>query len=335
MADNPPEPVIGLIRYLYSSYTFAVNIRNIESLIEDYHRFINDPNTCLGNFSDQPCRPCIDQCLSNIAKILTDVFSMGPSSKMSEEFDDFRKLSQLAKKFLQMEGRMGHFIYVLMNRKCASLEGSRHAKMMRRMYLQEARGITEERERVGQQIMEESWQMRRLVRRFNRAPQDHSIFLRSIRGREISSLPQLMVAVQETFAVEERVMSPGSDEEHQAFSEGSEASTISMTDRSVVENASDESVHSSSAQTLANGTSDDESEEVPSNAIDNKPLENPASPPQRSRRLDFNIFEREPSEVRMPAPPALPTRSVTGMMFDVVERESTGIRAPGPPMWRR
>ncbi|KAL8807564.1 MAG: hypothetical protein Q9200_004617 [Gallowayella weberi] len=391
------------MRYAYTPYVFAVNLANIEKIIEDYHRLQNYPNTCLGNTADEPCRQCIETCLGNIAKILTDLLSIGPSWKISEELDDFRKLSRLEKKFFEIEGRMGHFVYVLMDRKYRSLEGSSQARKMSRKHWKNTEWTTEEQGMAGYQGLGRSREMKRTVQRLQSVVQGDPLFVRPEGGGEISGLPECMVALQEAWAegrAESAEPESSFDEEEQWSSEDSEDSdsTSSMMDYVAAETPSNETSHPSPTLDLiddnpyegsgedttspprdSEGSIFDVVERDPATTtapaprelvgdITNEVSEQGIHPPPRSfnsigipptevssptssripatalederrenppRRIDFNIFEREPSEVRTPAPPGLsvaaPTRSV---IFDVVEREPREVRAPVPPVLR-
>ncbi|KAL8803992.1 MAG: hypothetical protein Q9182_002864 [Xanthomendoza sp. 2 TL-2023] len=409
MEDAQLQPIIGPIIFPYSSRIFATNLVNIEKMIEHYHRFQNDPNTCLGNASDEPCRECIETCLDNIAKILTSMLSMGPSLKVSEELDDFQKLSRVEKKFFAIEGRMGHFVTVLINRKFESVEGSTQAEMMSRKHWKNTGWITEKRESAGHQFMGESGEMKRAMQRLERALQGDSLFVRPVGGGEISSLPQLMDALRETLA-EGRAgsakLESGSDEEEQPPGEDSESSSSSTMDRVTTGTPSIETVYPSPSLDLTNNDSNEWSgedtsspprysegsicdvverdpattrapapprrlgniasegfeqdtyppprnpRESQSNSI-RRPFseasstaskriaagaiedEHPETPPRKIRRVDFNVFEREPSDVRVPAPPSFSVpASARGVMFDVVEREPSEARAPAPPTLR-
>ncbi|KAL8855826.1 MAG: hypothetical protein Q9178_007541 [Gyalolechia marmorata] len=119
-----PQPTQTSQPSPYDPPTYAYNLTYLEKLILEYRAFITYPDTCPTNPSTtEPCQGCIEETLQHMAETLSYLLSAAPSPEIVKEYEDLQKLSKLSKWMLWVEGPMGHWVYVLIDQKSQSLEG--------------------------------------------------------------------------------------------------------------------------------------------------------------------------------------------------------------------
>ncbi|KAL8653826.1 MAG: hypothetical protein Q9226_003687 [Calogaya cf. arnoldii] len=130
--DPEDYPTFETVRRLkpYHAPEYGLYLLYLKDWVTDYKNLVHCARVCPGNAPPGECRPCITITLNLMALQIGRLLDFAPSSDLPTEYDDLRKLLQLSKEFLQVEGDMGQWIWYLIDRKCQSLEGSWLAKQM-------------------------------------------------------------------------------------------------------------------------------------------------------------------------------------------------------------
>ncbi|KAL8904794.1 MAG: hypothetical protein Q9171_006912 [Xanthocarpia ochracea] len=340
-----PQPTPTPQTSSYDPPTYANHLTYLEKLILEYRTFINYPDTCPTNPSTtEPCQGCIEETLKYMAETLSYLLSAAPSPDIVTEYEDLQKLSRLSKGMLEVEGPMGHWVYVLIDQKCQSLEGLM-LEMSRRGWRDEGCVSGDGRGR-GRDLRE------------GRVPPA----VRTVANVPISNSPALNLPGLGSVADGQ-----GYDEDIDMLSSTSD-STLSTIE-----------VITDPYPPTSNGLGYDASEPPPTNNNDqypatpskenrtdgNKYEEDAIPPPTYFQMLEFDVLEGYSKEVEVPIPPgpakiiarkendttatvtpgstqqtidenaSSTLRRLTGMEFNIVEKEPGEVRAPAPPRPRK
>ncbi|KAL8988214.1 MAG: hypothetical protein Q9169_008593 [Polycauliona sp. 2 TL-2023] len=136
--EDHPTPVIHSLLSPYDATRYSRGLTRLGDWIDRYKDRTHYPDVCPGDETDPRCQPCIGKCMEMIALQLRILLSIEPSSDLPTEYDDLTRLDRLARDFMQFEGRMARWVYVLIERKCKSLRGTRLAEQMGMRYWQDA-----------------------------------------------------------------------------------------------------------------------------------------------------------------------------------------------------
>ncbi|KAI4111917.1 MAG: hypothetical protein LQ339_000376 [Xanthoria mediterranea] len=307
-----------------------------------------------------------------MADTLGVLLSTAPSLDPPTEWSDLTILEDLAKQFFNVDGNMGHWVQILIDRKCQSLVGTRLAKQMSIKTWREGDRKFNDRPmgytylaRVKKKNATARGILQKVTRERGIVPQklaDHLIadILRA--GIPVS---EVVAALEDTYDVDVQVVPDSEDTEGQE--DASCKGVIVSNDLGVV---STEEVDTAPATTPMEGiiTDDKADEDAPSepNKVQNNNSA-PSSPgpvtdtmemaPREGVNSSTPNTHTQPSEPldQSPdhdnAPVAEPTTAdeeekpvedafftpqrPTGLQFDVVEREPGEVRAPAPPQQRR
>ncbi|KAL8780144.1 MAG: hypothetical protein Q9213_006599 [Squamulea squamosa] len=275
-----PQPTISPQPEPYDIHTYHDRIVHLERLIKQYDGFIRYPNLCGANFSTEPCRQCIEQCLGFMADTFSDLLSTASSPDLTIEYNDLQELSRLSKDFFRIEGNLGHWIYVLIDRKCTSLHGSRLAMEMCRRARKDDDWMIEERRDHEQDLSK--------IERMQRVVEGLAYW---IGDAPATTRAAATIATSDALLSDVAILVADFDEQ----GHGEEV------DAPLIPSSASIGVGAEPIQDAGPSFEDDApSEENPGN----EESEDVAALPASIRSgLAFNVVEKEPGEVRVPAPP--------------------------------
>ncbi|KAL8727750.1 MAG: hypothetical protein Q9166_005863 [cf. Caloplaca sp. 2 TL-2023] len=313
----------------YNALLYANHLTCIENGVKQYENLIKYPDFCLGNFSTEPCQLCVEHCLQYMSNTLNHLLSILPSSDPIQEFGDLQRFSRLSKAFFKVEGNMGHWVFVLMDRKCQALYGSRLAKDMCKRGWQDQQWVTEEQIRR-QHDLKEIERMRSAIvglagtLDYVRVPP----IVTTIAGVQISNVPEWEAQVLEQGQVDYTSLLAVP-----AIAENGVGSLLvdNVAAESVV--VDEESFQSAESQSVPG---------IPGDDADGKSVEK--HPTSIDTKVDSGVVEVEPiegapqpwmeadtEESELGEDVGLLLRTGRGLDFDIIEREPTAVEAPAPP----
>ncbi|KAL8773567.1 MAG: hypothetical protein Q9209_001672 [Squamulea sp. 1 TL-2023] len=280
-----PQPTTSPQTEPYNIHVYHDRIVHLERLIKQYDAFIQHPNLCGVNLSTEPCQQCIEQCLGFMADTFSNLLSTAPSPDLTIEYNDLQELSRLSKDFFRIEGNLGHWVYVLIDRKCKSLQGSRLAMEMCRRARKDDDWVTEERQDHEQDLQK--------IERMKRAVEGlaSAIEVAPATTTAAANMPNSVALLSDVATLAVDVDEQGLAEEIDAPLIPSSGS-VGVGEEFIEDTSpSDEDNNLSDVAPLEENQSNQEPERA-------APL-----PTRTGLGLDFDVVEKEPGEVRVPAPP--------------------------------
>ncbi|KAI4271161.1 MAG: hypothetical protein L6R38_006928 [Xanthoria sp. 2 TBL-2021] len=128
--EDYPIPVIEPQLRPYHAPSYGRRLIYLKEYVTEFKNGVHYPPVCPGVDPPGACRPCVEFCLHVMADLLGKLLSTAPSSDLPTEFYDLTKLEGLSRDFFEVEGDLGGWVWLLIDRKLLSLEGSRLAKEM-------------------------------------------------------------------------------------------------------------------------------------------------------------------------------------------------------------
>lgn len=382
--EDYPIPVVEPQLKPYHAPSYGRRLIYLKEYATEFKNGVHYPPVCPGVDPPGACRPCIEFCLHVMADLLGKLLSTAPSSDLPTEYYDLTELEDLSRDFFDVEGDLGGWVWLLIDRKLLSLEGSRLAKeMSMKPWRDEGRIFFVERP-MGYEYLQELKKRKRSIRRtlaevikdLGAVPRSCSDYLISEMLAAGIPVDAVVTALEETLDIDVQLVPDSDDSEVEEvvdFEEGLVSNHLGV--------ASTEEVDIAPAPTPMEGITDTESgedaqswpsepprldlnevEKTPDNmsapassgpvddSIENGSREGAASPVQNTQGSVFDFVDRDLDYESAPVAPTTPeltvdeeelvedafftSRKTTGLEFDVIEREPSEMRAPAPPQLR-
>lgn len=375
--EDYPIPDIAPQLKPYDPRSYRCSLITLQMCASDHRHRAQFPEICSSGPPHAGCQTCIMLRLHIMADTLGVLLSTAPSLDPPTEWSDLTILEDLAKQFSNVDGNMGHWVQILIDRKCQSLEGTRLAKQMciktwregDRKFSCRPMGYTylarvKKKNATARGILQKVTRERGIV-----PPKfaDHLIadILRA--GIPVS---EVVAALEDTYDVDVQVVPDSEDAEGQEDAgceegngsnemgvESADAApaTAPMEDIITDDEASEEAqLQPDEVQHNAhnNKNSASASPGPVTDTMENAPREGVSSPTPNTHTPPSEPLDRSPDHENAPMAPTTPDRTVadeekpvedafftpqrtTGLQFNVVEREPGEVRAPAPPQQRR
>ncbi|KAI4269661.1 MAG: hypothetical protein LQ337_007139 [Flavoplaca oasis] len=277
----------------------------IKELIREYKERVHYDEVCPGDAPPEACRPCIKVCLHQIVSDIEFLLNTAPSSHLRTEWEDLQKLEKLAKDLAKVEGNLSAWIWILIDRKCQSLVGTRLAKQM----LMRPRG--DDNWGFGKilrvsGVLADYWMNRKQVQRWAKAalnPMEHFQNMTDMLVTEIATmnLPAADVPglLREILNVDVQLVTDSEDGKAKEENNG----------RPVADDLASLTLEENDIQPC----SPDFNQLWEATATNKEPVEDALSTSRRTTGIEFDIMEREPSEIRASVAPG--PQPITGYWY--------------------
>ncbi|KAI4262732.1 MAG: hypothetical protein L6R42_002091, partial [Xanthoria sp. 1 TBL-2021] len=219
--EDYPIPVIEPQLKPYHAPSYGRRLIYLKEYVTELKNGVHYPPVCPGVDPPGACRPCIEFCLHVMADLLGKLLSTAPSSDLPTEFYDLTKLEGLSRDFFEVEGNLGGWVWLLIDRKLLSLEGSRLAKeMSMKPWRDEGRIFFVERP-MGYEYLQELKKRKRSIRRtlaevikdLGAVPQSCSDYLISEMLAAGIPVNAVVTALEETLDIDVQLVPDSDDSE--------------------------------------------------------------------------------------------------------------------------
>ncbi|KAL9612613.1 MAG: hypothetical protein Q9204_008949 [Flavoplaca sp. TL-2023a] len=223
------------------------------------------------------------------------LLNTAPSSHLPTEWEDLQKLETLAKDLMEVEGNLSGWIWILIDRKCQSLAGTRLAKQMSVRPRGDDNWGSGKTLRVSG-VLADFWKNRKEVQRWAKAalnPMDHFQNMTDMLVTEMATLTipaaDIPGLLREILGVDVQLVSDPEDGKATEANNGR-----SVTDDLALLTLEKDDIRSCSP---------DFNQLWEATATDQGPVEDALSTSRRTTGIEFDVMEREPSEIRAPVAP--------------------------------
>ncbi|KAI4220861.1 MAG: hypothetical protein L6R36_007314 [Xanthoria steineri] len=376
--EDYPIPDIAPQLKPYDPRSYRYSLITLQMCASDHRHRAQFPEICSCGPPHAGCHTCIMLRLHIMADTLGVLLSTAPSLDPPTEWSDLTILEDLAKQFFNVDGNMGHWVQILIDRKCQSLAGTRLAKQMSikswregdRKFSYGPMGYTylarvKKKNATARGILQKVTKERGIV------PQKFADHLIADILRAGIPVSEVVAALEDTYDVDVQVLPDSEDAEGQedvgcGKSLGSnDLGVVSMEDVDaapaatpmediITDDEADEEAQAQPDEVQHNprdnkysapsspGPVTDTKENAPREAV-SSPTPNTHTPPSEplDQTPDHDNTPRTPEpttadEEETPVEDAFFTpQRTTGLQFDIVEREPGEVRAPAPPQQRR
>ena len=374
--EDYPIPDIAPQLKPYDPRSYRYSLITLQMCASDHRHRAQFPEICSSGPPHAGCQTCIMLRLHIMADTLGVLLSTAPSLDPPTEWSDLTILEDLAKQFFNVDGNMGHWVQILIDRKCQSLEGTRLAKQMciktwregNRKFSCRPMGYTylarvKKKNATARGILQKVTRERGIV-----PPKfaDHLIadILRA--GIPVS---EVVAALEDTYDVDVQVVPDSEDAEGQedaGCGEGNVSNDLGVVSTNEVDAARattpmEDIITDDEAGEEAPSQSDELQDNPHNNSntppspgpvtdtMENAPREGLSSPTPKTHTSPSDLLNRSPNHDNAPVAESIVTdeeekpvedafftpQRTAGLQFDVVEREPCEVRAPAPPQQRR
>ena len=293
--EDIPVPIIESDLDPYHGPEYQLCLSWIKELIREYKERVHYDEVCPGDAPPEACRPCIRVCLHQMVSDIEFLLNTGPSSHLPTEWEDLKKLETLSKDLMAVEGNLSAWIWILIDRKCQSLVGTRLAKQMSMRSRGDDNWGSGKTLRVSG-VLADYWRNRKEVHRWAKAalnPMDH---FQNMTDMLVTEMATLTIPAADIPGLLREIL--GVDVQLVTDSENGKA-TEANSGRPVADGLASLTLEEDDIRSCTR----DFNQLWEATATSKESVEDALSTSRRTTGIEFDIMEREPSEIRAPVAP--------------------------------